>query len=805
MPPVSSVEVEVTSMPAMPVHALSPIHSTHHPSPEPPDEQPQPELSRSASYTYLSNLSKDTPGQIKRTFSENILTLNSRKEKVSDSMQNANKELFRRASKKAKKRMSLSQSKFTLGPDDDDSDKRANGDGGEPRLSKSMTGTIRSLARKSWIGSRSSSPVEDDKRLDRKNSWSPAKKAGRLAADSIAVPERAASRSPSTDSREEDRENGRRSRVSTSDKSLLKAKRRSDPSPKRLSARSSMSSFRSFSSNDRQKRDPDVPPMPSISTEALSMIEKTRKKDPLWNAFRQIEGEYTTFQSKTSMQKAKVLRTVFIPFLIDNSQDQSGHALKPEDLDRRITILNKWWMGLLDTLQGSNNQILTGTDRPAFLEAVAQIMMRPEWRVPGFLGAEVDNPISVQQSNTSTTSTESEQLVETIHHNIRSIFVENLLLQIGYVIDKLCMRSAPASLVNFGGKTCAYAFVFCPGVAEMLVRLWRIAPGTLRRVFAEVGIERGDRLEETATRMASYLPAATHGLIFNTQSSLSRIVQLRKAVPPGTESFNWHGPWLGRWSGRDSDLFFNFTKFYHVLISDFLPKDLSAKEYACVPGFTPIYAQILIVLETTLYRAAGQQAVDNFASGAGGYDSADVLAPLPMTIANASRTINENRLVMLLRDVLGDAQFENSGIRELYADSFSNILKAAARKVSLYNNDACFILCDFLEEIFPILLRHYQSDTPFLDWPFWFKVCRQMMQSENTLTQIRLIAFVYSVWNIIIANEERKKEMVIDWLLDENIFHTHFCHWSPMVRHYYFRLICWRVARLDSDPSDLDL
>jgi hypothetical protein len=542
-----------------------------------------------------------------------------------------------------------------------------------------------------------------------------------------------------------------------------------------------------------------------MSSDALSQIEKIQNKDPLWNAFRQIEGEYTTFQSKTSMQRAKVLRTTLIPFLVDNAQTVSGLSLRPEDLDRRVGILNKWWNGLLDVLQGRNNQILTGTDRPAFLEAAAQIMMRPEWRVPGFSDPATDKPISVQHSNTSTTSTESEQLIETIHQNIRSIFVKNLLAQLGYVIDKLCMRSAPASLVNFSGKTCAYGFVFCPGVAEMLVRLWRIAPGTIRRIFVEAGIERGENLEETSKRMANYLPASVQSLIFSTQTSLSRLTQLRKAVPPGTENFNWHGPWLGRWSGRDSDLFFNFTKFYHILIAEYLPRDLSPRDSVCVPGFAPVHAQILIVLETTLYRAAGQQAVDNFASGAGGYDGADALASLPMTIANASRNINENRLVMLLRDLLGDPQYEHSSVRELYATSFSHVVKAAARKVSLYNNDACFVLCDFMEEIFPILLRHYQNDTPFLDWPFWFKVCRQMIQSENTLTQIRLIAFVYSVWNIIIADEQRKKDLVLDWLLDEDIFTAHFCHWSPMVRHYFFRLMCWRVARLDRDPTGLDL
>jgi hypothetical protein len=790
----------------MPVHALSPIHSTQPLSPSASKEAP-PELPRSASFSYLQSLSKDAPGQLKRTFSENVLTLNPRKEKVTDSMQNANKELFRRASKKAKKRMSMSQAKFTLATDDDDADRKAYSN--DHRQSRSMTGTFRSLARKSWIPSRGSSPAEEEKKLERRPSWSPAKKAGRLAADSITVPPRAASRSPSADSRDDKRETsiGRAHRSTSPDKSFLKAKRKSDASPRRPSARSSISSLRSFSSGDRHKRSADVPPVPSMSSEQISLYEKSVRKDPLWNNFRQIEGEYATFQSKTSMQKAKTLRMTLIPFLVDNAQAPSTLlVLRPDDLERRISILNKWWGGLMDILQGRNNQILTGTDRPAFLEAAAQIMMRPEWKVPGTPSSDSDSSTSVtlQQSNTSTTSTESEKLLETIHHNIRNMFVQNILTQLSYVIEKLCMRSAPASLVNFGGKTCAYAFVFCPGVAEMLVRLWRLAPGSLRRIFSEAGVERGEKLDEASRRLASTLPAPLQSLICPTQASLSRHLQLRSQVPSGTEAINWHGPWLGRWSGRDSDLFFNFTKFYHILLTEYLPNDLSSRERVCVPGFAAVQAQILVVFETTLYRAAGQQAVDNFATGANGYDSADVVAPLPMTIANASRQINENRLVMLLRDLLGDNQCHSIQVQELYARSFGDVLKAATRKVSIYNNDACFILCDFLEEVFPIFLRHYRNDTPFLDWPFWYTVCQQMLQSQNTLTQIRLLAFVYSMWNMIIANEQRKKELVLDWLLSPDVFDKHFCHWSPMVRHYYFRLLCWRVARIDGDASGLD-
>lgn len=44
----------------------------------------------------------------------------------------------------------------------------------------------------------------------------------------------------------------------------------------------------------------------------------------------------------------------------------------------------------------------------------------------------------------------------------------------------------------------------------------------------------------------------------------------------------------------------------------------------------------------------------------------------------------------------------------------------------------------------------------------------------------------------------------MDWLLDQSVFDNLFCHWSPMVRHYYFRILCWRVARIDTEPTEVD-
>ena len=825
--------MEVMPPVTLPVHALSPIHSTMPPAPnEPSPQEEKPELSRSASFTYLSGFSKEGASSLKRTFSENVLSFPSgRNTKVSDDGKQANKELFRRASRKTKKK--LSGAKFTLAAEDDEDDgrlSRANGDAQESKgLSRSVTGTIRSLARKSWIStSRSSSPANNsDDALEKKKSWSPAKTAATLAANSITVPQPTASRSPSPHSRGGEREGTGtpliekkpdKDRVeSPHPLSSMSLRNKSSTSFKRLSRKSSLSSLRSQSSSPALKGDASttdtVPPLPTnMSSDRLSNLgmDAGKKKDPLWGAFRIIEGEFATFQSKTSLQRAKVLRTSLLPFLSKYAQHPSNTALRAEDLDRRAVILNKWWTALLDMLSGRNNQSITGTDRPAFLEAAAQIMMRPEWRIPGFSSTPTGTPrppsVNVTKSSTSLRSDESDFLLETIHQNVRNMFVQNLLAQMAFVVDKLSMRSAPASLVTFGGKACAYAFFFCPGAADMLVRLWRVPSQTLRRVFFEVGIERGEKLDLVSQGLVSRFPAPVRSLVVSTQANLARTIQLTRQVPLGTENVHWHGPWIGRWSGRDSDLFFVFAKHFHILVTDFLQEEVTPRERMCIPGLAPVHAQILVVLETTLYRQAGQTAVDNYASPiSGGMENPDSYAPLPMTITNAARMIAENRLVILLRDILSDRSTETPLLRGLYTLSFCDILKAASRKISLYNNDACFVLCDFLEEIFPIMSRYYQSDTPFLDWPFWFKVCRQMTQSHNTLTQVRLIAFVYSIWTILIHNEERKRELVLDWLLDQQFFDQHFCHWSPMVRHYYFRLLCWRVGRCDGDPTPLDM
>jgi Protein of unknown function (DUF1765) len=858
------VDAEVKVVPAVPVHSLKPVHSTPSPPHESLHSQDKPSsLSRSASYTNVPGVQEPQPTEgIKRTFSDEALAFSpERLPQNGQSPYLPSKELLRSASRSGKGKVAVT--KFTVSAEDvgsatgrDTKKPAAVGVTEKPKPStvRSVSGTFRNLAKRPWKTSSSRSPSPSPKEAEKRvkpQSISPDKRQS-ISNVSEPVPAHSllASRPPSRSSDVEDPEletshvvspapRRRPSLHRLASRRPLSAIVKSNTSETelRLSKKPSLQLLHSRSSSDKLPKLPlmKVPPIPSsLSSDRLSSasFDANKKKDPLWSVFRALEGDFQKsvspdrstkfgvlmlprFQSKSSALKANVIRTCLLPFLAKYADHISNRTLRSEDLDRRAMILNKWWTGLLEMLHGRNNQSISGTDRPTYLEGVVGVMVRPEWRIPPYpISLQVDTPPDQRlgmTTSTSTTSLESggsDFLTESVHHNVRNIFVQNLLSQMAFVVDKMSLRSAPASLVAFCGQACAYAFFFCPGVADILVRLWHLSTDSIRRILTELGFPRGSKLDAASTEVASHFPPALRSLAITSQSALVKYLHHKMPLPLGAAYIRWYGPWMSRWSGRDSDLFFVFTKHFHLLVAEILPGSVEKMTRACVPGLVPVHAQILTVFETTLYRQTGQQQGDMFASSAlDELDSPDAAAAMPLSMANAARSMAENRLIMLLRDLLAEPGPGHQELRNLYAESFRDIIKCATRKISLYNHDACFVLCDFMEEVLTIMSRYHQThgETNVLDWAFWLQVCQQMMGSQNTLTEIRLLAFLYSTWNILISDENRRKELCLDWLLLPSFFERHFNHWCPMVRAYYLRLLCWRVARYDGDATDLDI
>ncbi|OJD21166.1 hypothetical protein ACJ73_07496 [Blastomyces percursus] len=792
---------------------------------------------RSASYNHLPALGSNVnQSDVKRTFSEaNLPQLSEKEVRLDQDSFMTGKKVLRQASIRLTNDRSKAKEFSTSLPDGNVQGplKSSTPRGTEKPLSmerssksRSVSSTIATLARKPWISSRSPSPSarrEIKAKIPKSNGLASTDSIGNstVEKDSHTKPEGPYAHLPEKSQRSSVLVKGSRKSISSGAKPKHEG-------PSNSQKRPSFPSLRARASLDRLSASPsgsndDIPPVTQKRSGQLPQlrVDPPRKKDELWSVFRGLDADYQKFCSKNSSLKANVLRSSLLPFLSSYAKHPSTQFLRPEDLDRRINILNKWWTGILEILNGRNSQSLNGVDRPVFLEAIVGIMTRPEWRIPTLHDSLSPStptaphvPVPISRSNTSLESTGTDFLIESIHHNIRNIFAQNLLSQIGYCIDKLSMRQTPASLVTFAGKTCAYAFFFCPGVADILVRLWNASPDTLRRVLIGFKVDRSVKANlETSDYISSYFPVALRSLCFRSHASIVRCLRQKTPPPIGATNINWSGPWVSRWSGRDTDLFFVFAKHFHILVAGILPLGCERSKYVFVPGLLSVHAQIMTVLEHTVNKQSTASAVDNnihaptsttFEDFIDGTDAS--ASAIPLGTANSLRVMSENRLILLLKDIVTDRSLDLS-IKQMFVENFCAILKVATKKISLFDHNGCFVLFDFVEELVSVIPPYCEStqQPDLLDWNFWLDVCKQMMESNNSLIEVRAFSFIYAAWDEINRVDELREALCVGILLHETYFYRYFNHWSPMVRAYFHRLLCWRLARCEGKPSALDL
>ncbi|KAI0872725.1 hypothetical protein GGS24DRAFT_426227 [Hypoxylon argillaceum] len=541
-------------------------------------------------------------------------------------------------------------------------------------------------------------------------------------------------------------------------------------------------------------------------------------RDSLWSAFKSLEADFQRFQCRPTALKMNLIRTALVPFLRKYASHSSNLDLHYEDLERRAVILNKWWTGLLDMLHVRTHPPVSGIDRPILLDAVSIIMMRPEWRqsTTAFRPLAERSPRecirrksqpAASDSTGSFHSTDSDFLAESTGHNVRNMFITNLVSQMALVVDKMSLRHAPNSLVNFAGKACAYAFFFAPGVADILVRLWSLAPSALRRISDEFKLPRRSRGE--SDDIVALFPPGMDKLGWTSVALVSDALR-RPAQPPlsPTKIF-WTGPWLARWNGRDSDLFFIFCKYYFVLAEGFFPPYLPLVEKARAPGFVLISAQILSALDSTLHRQAAVEAISAppLSDAMRGADASIMALQMAPSNSNILKGMAENRLIVLLKNLLSSASVSCGSARYTFAESFLAVMKAAVKHTSQFDHNACFTICDFLEESLVVYNDFVDSSctpTIHVDWPFWFEVCKKILESNNSMSEIRVLSLIFSIWETIASDQDRKERVCMDWLLTEETFDKLFNNWCPMVRAYYMRLLCWRICRDAGNANDSD-
>ncbi|ETS86994.1 hypothetical protein PFICI_00822 [Pestalotiopsis fici W106-1] len=581
------------------------------------------------------------------------------------------------------------------------------------------------------------------------------------------------------------------------------------------SAASSITSSAPASTATRPSNAASDNTFPSVVVEEVARPPTAQARDPLWSVFKNLESEYAKFQAKKPAEKMRHVRTVLIPFLRGHASHPSTKKLTLEHVEQRANILHKWWNGLLELLDGPSQGAVPGTDRPTLHEVTTLVMMRPEWRLntPYFRPLSERNlgeaskrrgqPQSANAANDSEGSVDSDFIAESAEHNVRTMFTSNLMRQMAIVVDKMSQRHMPWSMINFAGKACAYAFFFVPGVADVLVSLWSLTADLMRRVADEFHVQRRGKGE--SDDIVALFPPNLNRLSWTSVKGMARILREPTKLPHAAAKINWNGPWMARWRGRDTDLFFIFCKYYFILAEEFIPSELALVEKSRIPAFVLVNAQILSALDSTVHRQAAFNNAMAFPS-ADGIDATATALPIAPN-NNVMKGMTENRLIVLLKDFLSASSVAFMAARHTFAEAFMALMKASAKRTSLFDHNACFTLCDFLEESLVAYDGYVDVHRPtleYIDWPFWIDVCRKMMASSNAGSEVRVLSLVFSIWDAIVSNPSRKELVCLDWLLQEDIFYKWFNNWCPMVRAYYMRLVCWRMCRNTGSPSELD-
>lgn len=495
--------------------------------------------------------------------------------------------------------------------------------------------------------------------------------------------------------------------------------------------------------------------------------------------------------------KASSIENSLMPFLRNNAADATINGVTLDLVERRCDVLQKWWTLVLGLMEHWDDENSSYISRSNAVEAVTALTQRPEWRcVPESMPYHSRFPH------------DDEAVAAPIADRIQKTFAQLLLRQTAMIVGRLSSKEGAGILTPAGGVSCAYAFFFCPGVADNLLRIWRTPSNIIRKVRESVAPATSSGLFAAADAFAMHFPASVRHLRF--ASSRLLMINLTKKPPLLDLEIDWNSPhWLDKWFGKRTDLFFHFLKHYHLLLADFVPDDSTALQRICAPGAILVQAQIVLVTRSALVKRQSasqtQQVPETPSTTFEALLNADSAAVVATPPPEAVRTLAGRRMTTLIKEMLEQENSCPVHTRKLFAESCSNALKATARQISLFDHGSCYNFCDLLEHVLASLAKAQSDDGRNEDAAFWTDALIHMLKSDNTLTALRVFSLIYTIWPDITADQRWKQQLCHTLLLSEDVFNHHFNHWSPIVRLYFMRLLAWRVARCDGMPDNADL
>lgn len=282
------------------------------------------------------------------------------------------------------------------------------------------------------------------------------------------------------------------------------------------------------------------------------------------------------------------------------------------------------------------------------------------------------------------------------------------------------------------------------------------------------------------------------------------------------EAFHFQpGNWLRRWQSDDSELFPAFYRAYHKQLAQYLApavgyyqlknKPLPAHVLFRAPGYA--HLATIFSLKCHSYILGSVNAVTTSSSNQH-FDASESAAfrgsQKPAVLETANRRLVET-LWMFASQPISIPTPDNLVIQcdgaQLWGEMVDVWMKNLISKTSLFSPKGVFCLFDLVDGLVdPVVFNAVHSP---LDVPYLIGIVRTVLNNaEHALTMVKVIAFVFTHWEILTARPEDRRELCLSILLERRTFERLLLFWSQSVRSYVLRLVVFRLGHLHTTAQD---
>lgn len=279
------------------------------------------------------------------------------------------------------------------------------------------------------------------------------------------------------------------------------------------------------------------------------------------------------------------------------------------------------------------------------------------------------------------------------------------------------------------------------------------------------------------------------------------------------------GNWLRRWQSDDSELFPAFYRSYHRQLANYLAPAIEYYEKLQQPLpvhvllRAPGYAHLATIFARKCHSyILGSVNAVTTSSTAQSFEATETAfrsSQKPPVLETANRRLVETISTFVQTRVMiagthGKVmEYDGSTLWTGIIDLWS---KSIIQKTSLYAPKGVFSLFDLLDGIVdpPMDPLTGQVQTPTLDIPHLIYVVRLVLnEGEHALTLVKVIAFVFTHWEVLTADPEDRRELCLDILLQKDLFERLLLFWSQSVRSYVLRLVVFRLGHIHTKAREL--